>query len=472
MSRRYLVLSDLHLADVEEGPDGWKAYKRAAFRIDDELDALIRRFVADAPAGAELTLVLNGDVFDFDVVTAIPEPAPWPVSRRERQRGLNPTAPKSVWKLERMLADHPGFVATLARFLGEGHRVVYVLGNHDRELHFPEVQQTLRQALRAAAATAGQRFADAQLTYAPWFFYAPGELYAEHGHQYDYYTSFRYQLHPVVRWRGEEALALPMGNLSNRYLVTRMGYFNPYASDYILNLFRYVTHWLRYYAFTRRSIFFPWLFGSLAVMSRLFRLKGKLRHEPPEHAERLARCAAEHQLGIDEIAALGSLHEPPITQKWFRILRELWIDRLLIALSMTGGTIALALVPIPLWIKLMVPLSSFPLLYLIYEWAVRDESIFRIEKEIPQRARAVARVLPARVVTFGHTHVPRLVPLSREATFVDTGTWAPIPTATGQSELRPGLRNYLIASFAGGEVRLEFGSWMGELGTSGALRER
>jgi UDP-2,3-diacylglucosamine pyrophosphatase LpxH len=406
-------------------------------------------------------LLLNGDVFDFDVVSAVPDHPPWPVSRSERKRGLEATAAKSVWKLQRVLADHPGFLDTLARFVGQGHRVVYILGNHDRELHFPEVQETLCDALARAAAAQGTVFSRERLRFEPWFYYVPAEIYAEHGHQYDYYTSFRYPLWPVVKSRGQTVLALPMGNLSNRYLVTRMGYFNPYASDFILNLFSYVMHWLRYYAFSRRSLFFPWFFGSLAVILRLLRMKRRLRQTPPQHLERLARLAEEYGLELAEVKALGRLQEPPITQKWFRIFRELWIDRIVMALVMTGGTIALALVPIPLWIKLMVPLSSFPLIYFIYEWAVRDESIFRIEKELPDRARAVSRVLPAAVVTFGHTHVPRMVPLSRETTFVDTGTWAPIPCQSGSPELRPGLRNYLVVAIDDGAARLDFGSWMG-----------
>jgi UDP-2,3-diacylglucosamine pyrophosphatase LpxH len=459
MGNRYLVISDLHLADIEDGPDGWKAYKRAQYCFDAELATLVDRFTTEQ-AGHELWLVLNGDVFDFDVVAAVPDNPPWPVSRSERKRGLEATAAKSVWKLERMLADHPELVTTLARFGGLGHRLVYVLGNHDRELHFPEVQKVFRDALERAAVALGQPFRPERVTFEPWFFYVPGEIYAEHGHQFDYYSSFRYQLWPVVPSRGQVVIALPMGDLSNRYLITRMGYFNPYTTDYILNVFRYAMHWLRYYAFSRRSLVFPWLFGSIAVILRLLRIKRRLRKTPPEHTERMARISQEYPLTAEEVTALGRLHEPPITQKVFRILRELWIDRTLIALGMTGGTIALALVPIPLWIKLMVPLSSFPLLYFIYEWLVRDESIFRIEKEIPERARAVSRLLPIRVVTFGHTHVPRLVPLSREATFVDTGTWAPIPCRSGSDELRPGFRNYLVVSIEHGAAQLTFGSWM------------
>jgi len=71
----------------------------------------------------------------------------------------------------------------------------------------------------------------------------------------------------------------------------------------------------------------------------------------------------------------------------------------------------------------------------------------------------VARTLPARVVAFGHTHAPRLIPLSKTITFVDTGTWAPILDKKRRGELRPGLSNYLLVSAHRKEVTVSFGSW-------------
>jgi len=390
MARRYLVVSDLHLCDVEDHPDGWKRYKRAGYVFDDELVALLDDFVATG--GDELTLVLNGDIFDFDLIAAVPDDPPFPVSLSERRRGLDATAAKSRWKLERILAHHPRFVAALAGFLSRGHEVVYVLGNHDREVHFPEVRAALEEALQragAAPAAAPPRFRVEE-----WFYYVPGELYAEHGHQYDYYSSFRHLLAPTVEMGGERVLAVPMGNLSNRYLLSRMGFFNPHASDYILNVFRYAAHWLRHYAWSRRSLVVPWFIGSLMVMATLLNLKRKLLPTPATQTAGLAETARRYALPAATVTALWGLHRPPITERFFRIIREFWIDRLAIAVLMTGGTIALALVPIPLWIKLMVPLSSFPLLYFIYEWLARGETIFSIEKRLPGYARQIAALLP------------------------------------------------------------------------------
>jgi UDP-2,3-diacylglucosamine pyrophosphatase LpxH len=459
MGRRYLVVSDLHLADVEDHPDGWKAYKGSRYVFDDAFDALIDKFVEDADDGDRLTVVLNGDIVDFDVVTATPENPPWPVSRFERLRGLKATAEKAIWKLELVLSHHRRLVRALARFVAAGHRLVYVLGNHDREFHFPGVQQALIRALERAASEQGLSLATGTVRFEPWFFYVRDRLYVEHGHQYDLYTSYRYQLSPTVTLKGEECLALPMGNLSNRYLMTRMGFFNPHASDYILNVYRYVTHWVRHYMFSWRGMLVHWLWGSILVILMVLRNKRRLRESRSDHEKYLQRVAQHHDLNQQELVALAQLQPKPIASRVFRLFRELWFDRVLICLLMTGGTVVLALVPIPLWIKLMVPLTCFPLVYFIYEELARGETIFALERAIPERAREVAGILPARVVAFGHTHSPRQIPLSRETVFVDTGTWAPIMDKHNPGELKPGLRNYLVVAFHRNDVKVEYGSW-------------
>ena len=454
---RYLIVSDLHLCDVEEHPDGWKAYKGSRFVFDDEFAALVDRFAAAGPPDAPRTLVLNGDIVDFDLVTAVPDAPPWPVGPSERRRGLDATAEKSEWKLGRVLPHHPVFLAALARFLVAGHRVVLVMGNHDREFHFPEVQQAFENAIRRVADERGQTFpAEGALRFEPWFYYVPGELYAEHGQQYDHYSSFRNVLAPTIRIGGREHLALPMGNLSNRFLMSRMGFFNPHASEFIMTLHAYAAHWFRHYALSRHSIVVPWFIGSLVVIGKLLKVKGYQRLPHPDADPQRRAVAARFGLDLDVVERLGELQRPPITTKFYRIIREFWIDRLLMAIGMTGGTIALALVPIPLWIKLMVPLTCFPLLYFIYERLVRGEDIFTTEKHQATYARRIARLLPVRLIAFGHTHKPKLLALDRGVTFVDTGTWAPIPSSAPPDRLAPGYRNYVVASFDDGTPTVWF----------------
>jgi UDP-2,3-diacylglucosamine pyrophosphatase LpxH len=457
----YLVVSDLHLCDVEDHDDGWKAYKSSAFVFDEDFRDLLKKAREDAK-DKTLTLVLNGDIFDFDLVTAVPEKPPWRVSMSERARGLDATEPKSVWKLGRVLDNHPVFMDALVDHLAAGHRVVYIMGNHDREFHFPAVRQTLLDILRVRLEARGAVLEDAALRFEPWFFHVPGEIYAEHGQQYDAYTSFFRLLSPTVKFPlGAEQLAIPMGNLSNRYLMTRMGFFNPHASDYVLNFFRYVLHWLKHYAFSKRSLLLTWLVGSFVVVWKLVKVRPLLLLKSPDLPASFLKVAEAKGIAPEKVRAIYALQRPPIITRFYRLIREFWIDRLLIAAFMTVGTVTLALVPIPLWIKLMVPLSTFPLLYFIYEWAAQGESIFTIERRFPNVARAIAALLPVRVVTFGHTHTPRLIPILKGTVFVDTGTWAPITQKRRPDRLAPGFRNFLWVEFGNGEPVIRFGSWYG-----------
>ncbi len=450
MAQRYLVVSDIHLSDIEDNPKGWKYYKSSRYLPDEALVSLIDDFLGSLAEGDEGTLVLNGDIFDFDLVTAWPRDASFKVTRGEKKRGLRPTPEKSAWKMERILDCHESVLACLVRLSAAGHRIVYVLGNHDRELHFSLVREVFLERLEAAASAAGLSFDRSELQFEPWFFYVPGKLYAEHGQQYDYYNSFRYILEPVVVRRGETELAMPMGNISNRLLMSGMGYFNPHATHYILNMFSYAVHWFRYYAFTRHNLVSSWFWGSILALSRLMGTKRRLRKPPTGYEDRLRRYGEKSALTPEQFQAIQQLQRAPITDRAFRIVREFWIDRLVMAVLMTGGTVALALVPIPLWIKLMVPLTCFPLIYFIYEAVVQGETVFSAESGVANYAKCLGKALKVPVVTFGHSHTPRILPVEPGAVFVDTGTWAPLTSAKEPWPLLSGYRNFLEVLFGEG----------------------
>ncbi|MFH1532890.1 MAG: metallophosphoesterase [Pseudomonadota bacterium] len=457
---RYLVVSDLHLADVEDHGDGWKYFKGSRYVFDEDLAALLRVFATqgDGPG----TLILNGDIVDFDLVTAVPDDPPWPVRRSERRRGLDATPEKSAWKLSRILEHHPVFVDALGIFLAGGNRVVWILGNHDRELHFPVVRDVLRDALAEAAGRAGGDVPDGAFAVEPWFYHVPGRIYAEHGQQYDYYNSFRHILEPVVTRRGAPEIALPMGNISNRLLMGRMGYFNPHAGDYILNVFSYFLHWARLYAFSRHNLLFIWFFGSLLALGALLGTKRRLLRQSRQ-GDAVQLEALRHRMGLApaDLEGLRRLQRPPITDRVFRIVREFWIDRLVIAALMTGGTVALALVPIPLWIKLMVPLSCFPLVYFLYEALVQGETVFSAADKLTVYASKIGAVLRVPVVTFGHTHEPRAITVGPGITYVNSGTWAPVTAPYPKTDLLPGFRNWLEVDFSEDPPRMRFDCLLG-----------
>ncbi|MFT7621291.1 MAG: UDP-2,3-diacylglucosamine pyrophosphatase LpxH [Myxococcota bacterium] len=451
MARRYLVLSDLHLADIEDHLDGWKVHKHSKMVFDEALDQAVTGFVEAADPGDTTIVVLNGDIFDFDLVSAIPSDPPWPVSARERVRGLAPTEAKSAWKMARILEHRPRFVTMLARLIGQGHEVVHVAGNHDTEVHFGDVRKALVDAVTTRALAVGYDPDPTRIRFERWFYYVPGEIYVEHGHQYDDYSSFRSPLDPVDHSTSPPEIKLSMGNVSNRTLLGRMGFFNPHASDYMLSGGAYIAHWLRHYAFTRRNLLSVWLFGSFVLAWEL--LTGQERMRTPSAQEGLHDLAIRSGLPLATLRKLDRLKRPPVATQAFKLCRELWLDRLLLTTLMVGATITLALMPIPLWIQLMVPLCAFPLLYLLYEGLVADDGIYGMERQAREYATQIATILDTPVVTFGHSHVPEQLPILPGVWYANTGTWAPI-LESRDGALKAGLRNALQVVVDGDRVRV------------------
>ena len=454
--RRYLIVSDTHLSDVEEHADGWKRFKSAAFLRDEDFAALTQRFVAETAPGDELVLVLNGDIFDFCITTLVPQEPPWPLRRRERTRGLEPSEAKSVWKLELILEQHPVFVAALAEFLGLGHRVVYVLGNHDHELHWASVQAVLVRALHSHAAREGLSCPEDPIRFEPWFYYDPDGLYVEHGHQYDIYSSFPHILCPTAQLDGEEILALPLGGFSNRYLVSILGFFNPRSTDYICNLPGYVAHWLRFYAFSRRSILFGWFLGTLMVLVRIMRLRFGLWRQAQRHASGVIETA--RRFGIPWLAVwqLDQLKPDPIYFRTFRIIREFWLDRVLLVFGLLALTaVGQAFVPAALHMRLLPFVLGSAALVWLYERSVATSGVFTVNEEAPGYAQAITELLPVKVVAMGHTHQPALVQLSEDRFFVNTGTWAPQFTWRAWNGPDPGVRHALFVTLDAGRVSLD-----------------
>jgi ABC-type multidrug transport system fused ATPase/permease subunit len=119
----------------------WKRFKRPAHFVDRTFRKFLE-YLQSAISG-EKELVLNGDIFDFDSVMARPDDDRFHVSWLERARGLNAEESKSRFKMSIILRDHSIWVEALREFVRAGNRLVFVIGNHDMELHWPSVRRDL-----------------------------------------------------------------------------------------------------------------------------------------------------------------------------------------------------------------------------------------------------------------------------------------------------------------------------------------
>ena len=128
--RHTVVLSDLHLWEAVDGDGLWMRYRQRRFFPDESISKLLDALTRDVADG-DFELVLDGDIFDFDV--------PRPDGRDDTPHN----EPDAARRIERILDDHPVFVTALARLVSRGHRVVFVSGNHDVQLAFAAVRERI-----------------------------------------------------------------------------------------------------------------------------------------------------------------------------------------------------------------------------------------------------------------------------------------------------------------------------------------
>ena len=69
--RHTVVISDVHLSEVERGSGLWMRYRQRPYLPDGEIAAMLGAVRRELRDGDELTVALNGDIFDFDAPRVI-----------------------------------------------------------------------------------------------------------------------------------------------------------------------------------------------------------------------------------------------------------------------------------------------------------------------------------------------------------------------------------------------------------------
>jgi UDP-2,3-diacylglucosamine pyrophosphatase LpxH len=411
-----VVISDIHLCELEREGGLWMRYRQEAFSPDRELADMLET-LRERVRGDKLTLALNGDIFDFD--------APRVIQQKSVFHDLPRTAENAVPSMRAMLDDHLVFVDALGRVLADGHSIVLISGNHDVQLTLPEVRDLIRARIADAALAAQVRRGceeeraalEARITFRAWFHRTEDGIVIEHGNQYDPYCSFRYPMAPFGRDPRE--IQPTMGSLTARNLLSRMGYFNPHVdSSFMLSILGYIAHWIRYYLFSRRSLAFAWVTGAARTFLKLLHVR-----DPETRVRRRANVAASvRETGVTwrQAARHARLFARPAEDRLGRVARELWIDRaaLLAVTLLLGG----------LWLlvaegTMAVGAALAPTLLVGYELVFPKISLEENWRAVQRAARRVARVHRASAVVFGHTHHPEGT-WEHNVFFGNTGSWS------------------------------------------------
>jgi UDP-2,3-diacylglucosamine pyrophosphatase LpxH len=240
-----LVVSDFHLGRGRNPVTG--RISRTENFLADETFA---RFLDYAGSGPQKLLFINGDTFDFVRMCEHPstqkEFEEWSeflkslmvaktiaelraaISSKERKFGLETDDYKSAWKLLQIANGHRAFFQALAKWINGDGLLLLSKGNHDLELYWPLVRDSLKHFLQREGADRNR--VSAQV------FYCDGavhiaNVYFEHGHRYDPQQRIDDRDGSPVLKDQPGQLKLPLGIFVNRYLVNQLEKLEPFLGS-------------------------------------------------------------------------------------------------------------------------------------------------------------------------------------------------------------------------------------------------
>ena len=421
--RHTLVVSDLHLTEgVEPDPRRplWMRHKQRDLHVDLDFSEFIRHHLEVLPTGSEL--VLNGDIFDFDAVLTLPTDPQFSISWLERLRGLSPESHKSRFKMEVIVKEHPVFFSALRSWVEAGNELIFVVGNHDMELHWPQVQEVM---LAAIGLSSGAR---KRVRICPWFYISEDDTLIEHGNQYDSYCVCPDPLNPTLHGRNKVLMRIPFGDTAGRMMLNGMGLFNPYVeSSFIKPLGEYVRFFFKQLAPTQPFIAWTWFWGAVATL--VLSLRDGFRPpiiDPFVQEERENETASRSNTTPGRLRALRRLRVHPAIYNPWKIVRELWLDRALLLLVGVGTALQLfgmlnifARVSIA-W--LIGPVLVVLPLLIFYTSVVRSE-VNSTKKALLGVMPTALKMLQVERAIVGHTHVEEIIHVDGYEV-INTGTWS------------------------------------------------
>lgn len=451
--RGFLIVSDLHLSEGRDPDTGW-INPREDFLFDDDFaDFLAFHTLEPQWSDCSWTLVMAGDFVDFLQVTD--EPSDRPELLREEDYGLTAGPSESAWKMKRIMDGHPGFFRSLACFAAR-HRVVFVSGNHDSEMIYPEVRKAIVDRLSELAREPSEGPDQSpDVEFHPWFWLEEG-IYVEHGHQYDAFNALPSPLRPSCRTtavpggEGRESIYFSLGSIFVRYLFNRVETSSPFA-DNIKPPTRFIGWFIRHHPLRALSFMFTDGAKMLDTIRRNCRR--------PADSNSVDRPAPD---GPDTLGPscekLRDLQETPflmrisgIRKALFMLLARKWMILGGILTLLLFNSAALAALFSPLWALLLPPGLAekefvigilnwtrgcqIPLICLLLQaagWGLlavylkRSRDRNDCSSVLRAKAAGIARVVRPEYIVMGHCHQPDLQRLNGGCHYINTGTWTKI----------------------------------------------
>ena len=431
-ARNLLVISDLHLGEDLRPGGASVSYLRHLVHLERELAKFLMHHAAHRRDGRPWRLVVNGDMVDFMSMKIVPAEVVGDDPDEDRRYGLGFSEGAAQQKMVEVLTRHPAVFTALAAFVAAGNELVVVVGNHDVEFHYKRVQQTFVEQLCAFASPPDRAEFAKGISFCPWFYYEENRVYIEHGHQFDEYCSFDYQLHPAPITQGElpatqrstpskSRFALSMAHSGMRFFANQLPEYDPHTAE----------SW-GFVNYVRWAVALGWtglaricyLYGLLVwkVVEAWYGMRNADAPRRAAHLTRMKALSRQWRLTEEKLLALSALHRVPVTRRFFGVLRALFLDRLLLAAFGLGAALGLV-VALTGHLRWALPLLVMGAVL------IANAKMGRLRlASSAERLRSMPRLVQALVgvplVVFGHSHAPERVALPGGAEYINTGTWA------------------------------------------------
>jgi UDP-2,3-diacylglucosamine pyrophosphatase LpxH len=313
-------------------------------------------------------------------------------------------------------------------FIEAGNRAVFIIGNHDMELHWPSVRQDLVDGLGLTEE------AQSRVRFCEWFYLSNGDTLIEHGNQYDAYSMAHNPIHPLIRKPGRKGfrtlVRIPFGNQAGKFMLNGMGLFNPHSEASFIksSLAEYLVFYWKYVVRTQPGLMFTWFWSALVtgVVSVTEGLLPSL-NDPLTVDARVEDIARRANATPQMVWSMRELHAHPAIYNPIKILRELWLDRALL-LALIGFAAFQFLAVLNLftrasWWWFVLPVFLLMPLFIFYARSI-DSEVIKLQKPAFEAAPLAARITRVKRVVQGHTHLERHAWIG-DVEYLNTGTWSP-----------------------------------------------
>jgi hypothetical protein len=311
----------------------------------------------------------------------------------------------------------------LGRFLRAGHELHFIVGNHDRELLLRPVARLLRRILFRASGFPRKTWKNhaSCIVVHPWFYCEPGEVYVEHGNQFDEYASYTEVLEPNPG--GDSGtLEEPSSHAAVRYFVYQ---------DSDLFAMHHVDDWtfIQYIRWgiqqgPLRALRLGFCYLRLVVQLVHHELGRMAFSERPSLRVQgmLERLARRHGMKLAVLRALRRVWRPPATV--FSVIRCYLVDRF----ALVASFLLISGLVWGFWGSSWITALSLPWLAgagAVTWWLLSRMRDLNMAPRLERAAILVRKIVGVRIVAFGHSHVPVQQQLGKRGRwYLNPGGWA------------------------------------------------